>query len=175
MIWPLLAVAVALVVLLRVGRVVFRGSRPVSASFWCPFRERAVDVGFQITAWDARPVAVDRCSAFTPPTAVTCEKRCMERPEPAVRTRTRRFRCALQRRDVEVNFQERGLLWFGRPVEVISCTAFDQPSAIECRRPCLNAAFRRQWEPALPVRTSPALVVAGREVTGGTPSPAAAS
>lgn len=65
--------------------------------------------------------------------------------------RRRRFWCAWSRREVEVEFETRGLPGFRRVVTVRSCSAFDPPTAIECRRRCLDAAFRRQWEPPLPV------------------------
>jgi hypothetical protein len=68
------------------------------------------------------------------------------------RTRGRRaFRCAHARREVEVEFVERRLLGLRFPVAVTRCPVFDDPSAIECARPCLESAFRRRWESALPV------------------------
>ncbi|HEV8310281.1 MAG TPA: universal stress protein [Methylomirabilota bacterium] len=63
----------------------------------------------------------------------------------------RRFWCASRRRDVEVEFVERGLPGFAVAVAVRSCSAFDPPTAIDCRRQCADAAFRRQWEPPLPL------------------------
>jgi hypothetical protein len=56
--------------------------------------------------------------------------------------RVRRFRCRDAGREVEV--------WFVGS-EVRACSAFESPRAIACRRACGNAAYRRQWEPALPV------------------------
>jgi hypothetical protein len=38
---------------------------------------------------------------------------------------------------------------------VLSCSRFEPPSAIACQRHCLNAAFRRQWPPALPAGGRP--------------------
>ena len=84
--WPLLvvaAVALVLVVALSKGPRFFRGTRSVVESFWCPFTTQDVHVDFEIDAWDGHPVDVNRCSAFTPPTAVTCDKRCMSRSRPA--------------------------------------------------------------------------------------------
>lgn len=63
----------------------------------------------------------------------------------------RRFWCGWSGRDVEVAFVERGFPGIPWAVAVRSCSAFDPPTAIECRRQCVDAAFRRQWAPALPV------------------------
>ncbi|MBI1847448.1 MAG: hypothetical protein HYR86_10815 [Candidatus Rokubacteria bacterium] len=60
------------------------------------------------------------------------------RPAP----RVRRFWCRGAGREVEVLFVER---------EVRACSAFEPARAITCRRACLDGAYRRQWEPALPV------------------------
>lgn len=67
--------------------------------------------------------------------------------------RRRSFRCPLVRHEVEVEFEERLLLGFRRSVGVRSCSVFEPPTAIECQRRCVDSAFRRQWEPALPVLT----------------------
>jgi hypothetical protein len=56
------------------------------------------------------------------------------------------FCCATVGRDVEV------LLRLGR---VLSCSAFEDPTAIACPRRCLDRSFRAQWRPALPVVTRP--------------------
>jgi hypothetical protein len=56
--------------------------------------------------------------------------------------RVRRFRCRDADREVDV-------LFVGN--EVHGCTAFDPPDAVTCGKACRNAAYRRQWEPALPV------------------------
>jgi nucleotide-binding universal stress UspA family protein len=63
----------------------------------------------------------------------------------------RRFWCAWGGRDVEVEFVERGLPALPWATAVRSCSAFDPPTAIECRRQCVDVAFRRQWAPALPI------------------------
>jgi hypothetical protein len=55
--------------------------------------------------------------------------------------RMRRFRCRDAGKEVEV--------WFVGN-EVRACSAFEPPDAIACRRACRDAAYRRQWEPALP-------------------------
>ncbi|MBI4635771.1 MAG: hypothetical protein HY727_05425 [Candidatus Rokubacteria bacterium] len=67
------------------------------------------------------------------------------------RGRRRHFWCALAQREVEVELERAGLAGFWDTVAVRSCTAFDPPSAVACARRCLDASFRRQWEPALPV------------------------
>lgn len=68
------------------------------------------------------------------------------------RVRRHRFYCAQSRREVEVDFEERGLPGFRRAVAVLRCSVFDPPTAVGCRRRCLDPDFRHQWEPSLPVR-----------------------
>lgn len=68
------------------------------------------------------------------------------------KVRRRRFWCALERREVEVQFEEAGPPGLGQPVAVESCSAFDPPTAVACARRCLDVAFRRQWEPAQALR-----------------------
>ena len=63
-------------------------------------------------------------------------------------TARRRFWCSHAGREVEVEFSVRGL--WRTPIAVRSCSNFEG-GAIECRRRCLDTAFRQQWEPALPV------------------------
>ena len=68
------------------------------------------------------------------------------------RTRGRwSFRCALAGHDVEVEFAERRFFGFPRPRAVCQCSAFDPPTAVGCRRQCLDRAYRTQWEYALPI------------------------
>jgi hypothetical protein len=59
------------------------------------------------------------------------------------RTLSRRFWCALYRREAEVHFATRGLL----PVAcaVLSCSVFEPGTAVACRRRCLDASYRHQW------------------------------
>ena len=60
----------------------------VKRSFWCPFRKQNVTAEFRQEAWDRTLLAVNRCTAFTPETAVTCEKSCLRLPSlPSVRTK----------------------------------------------------------------------------------------
>jgi hypothetical protein len=46
----------------------------VPRSFWCPFRECPVTAEFE---QEVKRLDVARCSAFTPPTAVACDKACL--------------------------------------------------------------------------------------------------
>ncbi len=61
----------------------------------------------------------------------------------------RRFWCRLAHRQVEVEFEKRGL--WRQLAGVRSSTAFDGATSISCGRRCLDPDFRRQWEPALPL------------------------
>lgn len=54
--------------------------------------------------------------------------------------------CATVGRDVEVLF---------RLGQVLSCSAFEDPTAVVCARRRLVRSFRVQWPPALPVATRP--------------------
>lgn len=64
--------------------------------------------------------------------------------------RRRRFWCAVARREVEVELEERGLPGFRWSAAVRSCPVFDPPTAVACGRQCLDSAFRRRWERATP-------------------------
>jgi hypothetical protein len=64
------------------------------------------------------------------------------------------FCCPTVGRDIEVLFR------FGR---VLSCSAFEDPTAIACARRCLVRSFRVQWSPALPVATRPQASRVSRE------------
>ena len=82
MLIPLLVVAGTGVVLLAAlarGRRLFTGTRSVDESFWCPWKHQPVNIGLRIDAWDGRRVDVERCTAFVPPTAIACDKRCLDR------------------------------------------------------------------------------------------------
>lgn len=58
------------------------------------------------------------------------------------RQRVRRsFWCATVGRDVEVRFRLGG---------VLSCSAFEDPTAIACARRCRDRGFRMQWPPIQP-------------------------
>ena len=74
---------------------------------------------------------------------------------PRLICRRRNFWCATGGERVDVEFEERGLPGFSTTIAVLSCSRFEPPSAIACQRQCLDAAFRRQWPPALPVGGRP--------------------
>jgi hypothetical protein len=67
--------------------------------------------------------------------------------------RRRHFWCVRAQRDVEVEFEERGLVGFRRAVAVRSCSVFDPPTQVRCQRSCLDQDARalvpvtelRQW------------------------------
>jgi hypothetical protein len=56
--------------------------------------------------------------------------------------RRRRFWCAWVQGEVEVEFEEHGLIGFRRAVAVRSCSVFDPPTHVGCRRSCLDQAVR---------------------------------
>jgi hypothetical protein len=60
----------------------------------------------------------------------------------AIQIRRRGFWCAQAQREVEVEFEERGLPGFRRPTAVLSCSVFDPPTAVHCRRRCLDGDMR---------------------------------
>ena len=78
--WPLpviLTVGVVLLVMLRMGPRLFPGSRHTDRAFWCPFQTRDVTVRFEETVWEGDLCDVEQCTAFSPSTAVTCDKKCL--------------------------------------------------------------------------------------------------
>jgi len=80
--------------------------------------------------------------------------------EPSDSSRRRRFWCSLKQQDVEVEFRTKGIPGFRWIAGVKSCTAFEQPEKVACRRPCLESRVRRQWPYALPIadrRPAPAV------------------
>jgi hypothetical protein len=82
MLIPLLVVGGAGVVLLALlvwGRRLFTGTRLIDESFSCAWKHRPVDISLRMDAWDGRRVDVEQCTAFTPPTAIGCDKRCLDR------------------------------------------------------------------------------------------------
>ena len=52
-------------------------NRVVTRWFWCRFRTQNVNAEFQEHPWSGRPVGISRCTAFTPPSAITCDKACL--------------------------------------------------------------------------------------------------
>jgi hypothetical protein len=65
-------VAIALLVLFLALSV-----RKVHRKIWCPIRGTEVQLSFLETAPEGRPLDLTACSAFMPPTAVTCDRRCL--------------------------------------------------------------------------------------------------
>ncbi len=82
-----LALLAAVVLLLVRSRGLMRGvRRPVTRTVWCPVHDRKLTATLEEEVWDGRRVDVNECSAFSPPTAVTCGKACLrltERPRSA--------------------------------------------------------------------------------------------
>jgi hypothetical protein len=72
------ALAVALVLLLiRIrGPRLFHGTRTWRYAFQCPLKKQAVAAEFRESVWDGRRLDVERCTAFTPPEDVRCDKAC---------------------------------------------------------------------------------------------------
>jgi heme exporter protein D len=64
--------------------------------------------------------------------------------------RRRRFWCARAQREVEVEFEEQGIIGFRRTVAVRSCSVFDPPTQVHCRRFCLDQAVRVRVPMTLP-------------------------
>ena len=64
--------------------------------------------------------------------------------------RRRRFWCDQAQEEVEVEFEERGLVGFRRAVSVRSCSVFDPPSDVSCRRVCLDRNVRVRLPMTLP-------------------------
>lgn len=65
--------------------------------------------------------------------------------------RSQRVWCPLIGREVQVEFEVRGIPPFRSTVAVRTCTAFDPPGAVACHRRCTDRIYRQQWPPALPV------------------------
>jgi len=61
-------------------------NRVVTRWFWCRFRRQNVNAEFQEDPWSGRPVSISRCTAFAPPSAITCDKDCLRlrRLDPAL-------------------------------------------------------------------------------------------
>jgi hypothetical protein len=82
----------------------------------------------------------------------------------------RRVLCAATGRLAEVDFEERGVRGFHRPVLVHSCSLFDPPTDVRCRCACLDAIWGAPvdapaWPPADPAGavSAPAEVQGARE------------
>ena len=71
-----LGTAVGLLLLVAFGPL-RRITRIVTRSFWCPVRDEDITAEFLEDAWDGKRLEINQCTAFTPPTAITCEKLCL--------------------------------------------------------------------------------------------------
>ena len=71
-----LAAAVVLVVIRVLGPHLFRGTLTWRYAFRCPGKLQDVAADFRESTWDGRRLDVERCSAFTPPEDVRCNKAC---------------------------------------------------------------------------------------------------
>ncbi len=80
------ALLAAVVLLLVRHRGLMRGARQAATrTVWCPVQDRKLTATLEEEIWDGRRVDVTQCSAFSPPTAVTCGKACLrltQRPRP---------------------------------------------------------------------------------------------
>ena len=89
MFWPLMVVASIVVILLAViagGPRLFAPILRRSASLRCPSTGREVTGDFEVSEWDGSALDVHACSAFTPPEALTCDRRCLGLTVVAART-----------------------------------------------------------------------------------------
>jgi hypothetical protein len=64
--------------------------------------------------------------------------------------RRRRFWCDRAQGEVEVEFEEQGIIGFRRAVAVRSCSVFDPPTHVHCRRSCLDHDVRVRLPMTLP-------------------------
>jgi hypothetical protein len=53
--------------------------RKVHRKIWCPIRGTEIQLSLLETAPEGRPIDVTACSAFMPPTAITCDRQCLGR------------------------------------------------------------------------------------------------
>lgn len=84
-----------------------------------------------------------------------------------VSTVRRRFWCPLARRDVDVEFEWRGILPHLGAVK--SCSAFEVATDLSCTRRCVDPSMRRRWEPALPVHRFSRVIIGSRTEGGRAP------
>jgi hypothetical protein len=66
----------------------------------------------------------------------------------APRIRRMTFWCADKGRMVTAEFTQEGPPLFRRETEILSCSAFDSPGRINCRRHCLARSYRRDLRAA---------------------------
>jgi hypothetical protein len=81
------ALLVVIALLIVRHRGLMRGyRRRVARTIWCPVNDRKLSAELVEAVWDGQRLDVAQCSAFSPATAVTCEKVCLrltDRPRPA--------------------------------------------------------------------------------------------
>lgn len=65
--------------------------------------------------------------------------------------RRRHFWCERAGSEVEVEFEEHGLVGFRRAVAVLRCSVFDPPTDVSCRRGCLKREVRVRLPMTLPL------------------------
>jgi hypothetical protein len=65
--------------------------------------------------------------------------------------RRRHFYCAMSGREVEVEFEEQGPPGMRRTVAVRSCSVFDPPQSVRCKRRCLDEDVRALWQAWTPM------------------------
>jgi hypothetical protein len=71
-----LAAALVLLFIRALGPRVFRGTLTWRYTFRCPVKEQDVATEFRESVWDGQRLDVERCTAFTPPEDVRCDKAC---------------------------------------------------------------------------------------------------
>lgn len=102
-------------------------------------------------AWTAWLQGVANLTAWTIPLWITLALLVVLIPLVVARTvRRHGFWCRLAGREVEVDFEERGLPGFRRALAVRACSRFDPAGAVDCDRRCLDPDFRCKWNPVLP-------------------------
>ncbi len=57
-------------------------------------------------------------------------------------TRRVSFWCAEKGRMATVEFVRKGSFFFRKETEILSCSAFEDPGLLNCRRRCLDRAYR---------------------------------
>jgi hypothetical protein len=79
----------------------------------------------------------------------------------------RRVWCATAGREAEVDFEERGVRGFHRPVLVHSCSLFDPPTDVRCQCACLDAIWGAQVDARAGAPADPAAAVSARAKVQG--------
>jgi hypothetical protein len=113
----------------------------------------AVDWPMAAPGWDLQEVWVESANAFGWGVLIwagaVATLAVLLLPMATAVVRRRRFWCARAQREVEVEFEERGLIGVRRAVAVLSCSVFDPPAQVRCRRSCLDRDVRLRLPMAL--------------------------